>query len=220
MRTYLLLKERAAAFRADPEVQEALEAAQVAELSVPTLNEGESYDDFLADRSAYEDFDTDVVPRRQGLRLRAPAAARHRAPARRPLTPADAQRRSRPTSHRRECASDAYAAAPRSERTMDDTRRGRRLVDAVLQGRHPDAATGAVVRTGRAAHPDGTEVDPGRLVGRAARRDRGCRAASTTCRDLDRRPAARHGGARCRGPRHPPRAALERHPLGAAPPPT
>jgi xylose isomerase len=57
MRTYLLLKERAAAFRADPEVQEALAAAKVDELSVPTLNEGETYDDFLADRSAYEDFD-------------------------------------------------------------------------------------------------------------------------------------------------------------------
>ncbi|MGW9158197.1 MULTISPECIES: xylose isomerase [unclassified Microbacterium] len=60
MRTYLLLKERAAAFRADPEVQEALAAAKVAELSTPTLNEGESYDDFLADRSAYEDFDADA----------------------------------------------------------------------------------------------------------------------------------------------------------------
>jgi len=57
MRTYLLLKERAAAFRADPEVQEALAAARVDELSTPTLNPGESYDDFLADRSAYEDFD-------------------------------------------------------------------------------------------------------------------------------------------------------------------
>src|SRR5688500_7161052 len=57
MSTYLLLKERAAAFRADPEVQEALEAAKVFELSTPTLNEGETYDDFLADRSAYEDFD-------------------------------------------------------------------------------------------------------------------------------------------------------------------
>ena len=44
----------------DPEVQEALEAARVPELSVPTLNEGESYDDFLADRSAYEDFDPSV----------------------------------------------------------------------------------------------------------------------------------------------------------------
>jgi xylose isomerase len=59
MRTYLLLKERAAAFRADPEVQEALAASRVPELSVPTLNQGESYDDLLTDRSAYEDFDTD-----------------------------------------------------------------------------------------------------------------------------------------------------------------
>ena len=56
MKTYLLLKERAAAFRADPEVQEALAAAKVPELSVPTLADGESYDDLIADRSAYEDF--------------------------------------------------------------------------------------------------------------------------------------------------------------------
>ncbi len=57
MRTYLLLKERAAAFRADPEVQEALAASRVPELAVPTLGAGESYDDLIADRSAYEDFD-------------------------------------------------------------------------------------------------------------------------------------------------------------------
>jgi xylose isomerase len=56
MRTYLLLKERAAAFRADPEVQEALAASRVPELSQPTLGAGESYDDLLADRSAWEDF--------------------------------------------------------------------------------------------------------------------------------------------------------------------
>jgi xylose isomerase len=60
MRTYLLLKERAAAFRADPEVQEALAASRVAQINEPTLNVGESYDDLLADRSAYEDFDTDA----------------------------------------------------------------------------------------------------------------------------------------------------------------
>jgi xylose isomerase len=60
MRTYLLLKERAAAFRADPEVQAALEASRVTELSTPTLGEGESFDDLLADRSAYEDFDADA----------------------------------------------------------------------------------------------------------------------------------------------------------------
>ena len=57
MRTYLLLKERTAAFRADPEVQEALAAARVPELAVPTLAPGESYADLLADRSAFEDFD-------------------------------------------------------------------------------------------------------------------------------------------------------------------
>src|SRR5690554_1696943 len=60
MRTYLLLKERAAAFRADPEVQEALEAARVAELSQPTLNDGETVEQLVADRSAWEDFDADA----------------------------------------------------------------------------------------------------------------------------------------------------------------
>jgi xylose isomerase len=54
---YLMLKERAAAFRADPEVQEALAASRVTELATPTLAEGETYDDLLADRSAFEDFD-------------------------------------------------------------------------------------------------------------------------------------------------------------------
>jgi len=58
MRMYLLLKERAAAFRADPEVQEALVASQVEQINVPTLNAGESYDDLLADRASYEEFDT------------------------------------------------------------------------------------------------------------------------------------------------------------------
>ncbi|TFB67535.1 MULTISPECIES: xylose isomerase [Cryobacterium] len=60
MRTYLLLKQRAAAFRADPEVQAALAASKVPDLSSNTLASGESYDDLLADRGAYEDFDTDA----------------------------------------------------------------------------------------------------------------------------------------------------------------
>ncbi|MEO3746305.1 xylose isomerase [Plantactinospora sp. B5E13] len=64
MRTYLLLKERAAAFRADPEVQEALAASKVSELSTPTLNEGETYTDLLADRSAFEELDVDAVAAR------------------------------------------------------------------------------------------------------------------------------------------------------------
>ena len=59
MRTYLLLKERAAAFNADPEVKAALEASRVHELRKPTLNAGESYDSLLADKGSYEDFDYD-----------------------------------------------------------------------------------------------------------------------------------------------------------------
>ncbi|MCW2705207.1 MAG: xylA [Blastococcus sp.] len=59
MELYLSLREKSKAFRADPEVQEALEAARVAELSRPTLNDGESYDQLLADRSAFEDYDLD-----------------------------------------------------------------------------------------------------------------------------------------------------------------
>ncbi|SCL18349.1 xylose isomerase [Micromonospora nigra] len=64
MRTYLLLKERAAAFRADPEVAEALAASRVAELSTPTLADGEGYADLLADRAAFEDFDPDAAAAR------------------------------------------------------------------------------------------------------------------------------------------------------------
>ncbi|MBW4031221.1 MAG: xylose isomerase [Acidobacteria bacterium] len=59
MRTYLLLKERAAAFRADPEVQEALLASKVAELAQPTLSPGEGYEQLLADDAAWN-IDTDA----------------------------------------------------------------------------------------------------------------------------------------------------------------
>jgi xylose isomerase len=58
MELYLALREKARAFRADPEVQEALEAAWVPELSRPTLDDG-GYAALVADRSAYEDFDID-----------------------------------------------------------------------------------------------------------------------------------------------------------------
>jgi xylose isomerase len=61
MRTYLLLKERAATFRADPQVAQALAKSRVGELREPTLAPGETYDDLLADRSAFEDFDPDMV---------------------------------------------------------------------------------------------------------------------------------------------------------------
>jgi len=65
METYLMLRDRARAFRSDPEVQEALEAARVGELSQPTLNDGETYEQLLADRTAFEDFDIDR-PRTRG----------------------------------------------------------------------------------------------------------------------------------------------------------
>jgi xylose isomerase len=59
MEIYLILRDRTRAFRADPEVQEALEAARVAELSRPTLADGETYEDLLEDRTAFEDYDLD-----------------------------------------------------------------------------------------------------------------------------------------------------------------
>jgi xylose isomerase len=59
MRTYLILRDRAAAFRADPEVQEALKAARVDELGVPTLAVGETVESLGAD-----DFDPDVAGKR------------------------------------------------------------------------------------------------------------------------------------------------------------
>ncbi|MCK9872245.1 xylose isomerase [Nocardiopsis dassonvillei] len=49
MRNYLILKEKAKAFRADPEVVEALAASRVPELSQSTLGEGESLSDLLAE---------------------------------------------------------------------------------------------------------------------------------------------------------------------------
>ncbi|WAP51388.1 xylose isomerase [Arthrobacter sp. ATA002] len=59
MSMYLLLKERALAFRADPEVQEALATSGVFELAQPTLAAGESTADFLADTASFEDFDAE-----------------------------------------------------------------------------------------------------------------------------------------------------------------
>jgi xylose isomerase len=64
MRTYLLLKERAAAFRADPDVRAAMAASLVPQLREPTLAPGESIVDLIADRSSYEDLDVDAVASR------------------------------------------------------------------------------------------------------------------------------------------------------------
>ena len=79
MRNYLILREKARAFRADPQVRAALVAARVPELAEPTLAPGESW--------------RDVALRRPGHRraggtghgVRAPGPAGPGAPVRRPL---------------------------------------------------------------------------------------------------------------------------------------
>ncbi|MGV9884098.1 xylose isomerase [Streptomyces sp. NPDC003006] len=55
MRNYLILRERAAAFRADPAVRQALADARLDQLALPTAADG--LDALLGDTSAYEDFD-------------------------------------------------------------------------------------------------------------------------------------------------------------------
>jgi xylose isomerase len=59
MELYIALRDKARAFRADPEVQQALEEGRVGELGQPTLSDGETYSQLLEDRSAFEDFDID-----------------------------------------------------------------------------------------------------------------------------------------------------------------
>jgi xylose isomerase len=55
MRNYLILREKARAFRRDPEVKAALAAARVDQLSEPTLGPGESWRDLQgADGDAAE----------------------------------------------------------------------------------------------------------------------------------------------------------------------
>jgi xylose isomerase len=58
MRTYLLLKERAAAFRADPRCRRRLAAPACPSWRRPrTPGDGETYEDLLADRAAFEDYE-------------------------------------------------------------------------------------------------------------------------------------------------------------------
>jgi xylose isomerase len=59
MSTYLMLKQRAAEFRADPRVQEAMEAAGVNSLREPTLDPGED----LRSLPDFEDLDMDSLVR-------------------------------------------------------------------------------------------------------------------------------------------------------------
>jgi xylose isomerase len=62
MRNYLILRERAAAFRADPAVQDALRAARLDELARPTAEDGLA--GLLADATAFESFDAEAAAAR------------------------------------------------------------------------------------------------------------------------------------------------------------
>jgi xylose isomerase len=62
MRNYLILKERAAAFRADPQVRAALSAARLDQLAQPTAGDG--LEALLADTTAYETFDAEAAAAR------------------------------------------------------------------------------------------------------------------------------------------------------------
>ncbi len=54
MRNYLIFKERAAAFRADPDVQQALDAARVPELARPTVADGEKPEELLSADTGFD----------------------------------------------------------------------------------------------------------------------------------------------------------------------
>lgn len=65
MQTYLMLAEKARAYRNDPRTAQAFAAAGIGEAAVPTLAAGESVADLLADRSAFEDFDVAAAGARE-----------------------------------------------------------------------------------------------------------------------------------------------------------
>ena len=81
MRNYLILREKVRAFRADPEVREALAASRVADLALPTLADGETWRDVQGFTARHRR----ASRPRHGLR--APRPARPGAPLRRPLDP-------------------------------------------------------------------------------------------------------------------------------------
>ncbi|MEU3742570.1 MULTISPECIES: xylose isomerase [unclassified Streptomyces] len=62
MRNYLILKERSAAFRADPQVDQALRDSRLDQLAQPTAADGLA--ELLADKGAYEDYDANAAAQR------------------------------------------------------------------------------------------------------------------------------------------------------------
>ena len=181
MRTYLILAEKARRFHEDPEIQEALRAAKVAELAEPTAPGRRPR---RAPRR--RGYDEDALAA-AGLRPRAPRPARHRTAARGPLVPLVV-------------GVDSSTSACK------------------VQVR--DVDTGAVVASGRAAHPP---TSPPRSEQHPADWERAFHAACAEAGVPDAHaPAAiavaaqQHGlvvlGARRRGPAA--GQALERHRVG------
>lgn len=64
MSMYLMLKERAQAFRADPEVQEAMKLSGVFELGESTLDAGESAQQLMDDAASFAGFDANAAAQR------------------------------------------------------------------------------------------------------------------------------------------------------------
>ncbi|MFJ2316937.1 xylose isomerase [Glutamicibacter sp. NPDC087661] len=64
MSMYLMLKERAQAFRADPEVQEAMKLSGVFELGESTLDAGETAQQLMDDAASFADFDANAAAQR------------------------------------------------------------------------------------------------------------------------------------------------------------
>lgn len=64
MDMYNMLAAKSKAYREDPEVQEAMKTAGLFELATPTMAEGETIADILADTTAFEDFDADAAAQR------------------------------------------------------------------------------------------------------------------------------------------------------------
>src|SRR5271170_1653518 len=87
MRNWLILREKVRAFRADPEVIAALRESRVAELTEPTVTEGETWQDIAAAAAAvdpealgergmaYERLDQLALDHLYGVRLSAAAAS-------------------------------------------------------------------------------------------------------------------------------------------------
>ncbi|XBH20771.1 xylose isomerase [Jonesiaceae bacterium BS-20] len=64
MDMYKMLAAKSDAYRADPEVQEAMKVAGLFELAEPTMSAGETFADLFADKSSFEEYDADAAAQR------------------------------------------------------------------------------------------------------------------------------------------------------------